>query len=117
MKFLRSGDFELFTGNHNKALHPMGLRRIGELFVRPRDTMKSFIRNLSAPAEFFLVILVCFWWGIIGSIGAVASHLLGSQLGGRVHRQRGTYFGHPRIVGLSRHILVSPQPSHTITPP
>ncbi|WP_049975815.1 CPBP family intramembrane glutamic endopeptidase [Chthoniobacter flavus] len=36
--------------------------------------MKSFIRNLSAPVEFFLVIFVCFWWGIIGSIVAVASH-------------------------------------------
>ena len=39
--------------------------------------MKSFIRNLSAPAEFFLVVLVCFWWGIGGSIGAVVSRLCG----------------------------------------
>jgi len=37
--------------------------------------VKSFIRNLSAPAEFFLVIFACFWWGIIGSIAAVFSHL------------------------------------------
>ena len=33
--------------------------------------MKSFIRNLSAPAEFLLVVLVCFWWGILGSIRAL----------------------------------------------
>jgi membrane protease YdiL (CAAX protease family) len=33
--------------------------------------MKSYIRNLSAPAEFFLVVLVCFWWGIVGSIIAI----------------------------------------------
>ena len=37
--------------------------------------MKSFIRNLSAPAEFYLVVLVCFWWGIAGSIRAVVSRL------------------------------------------
>lgn len=46
---------------------------------RPLDTMKSFIRNLSAPAEFFLVVLVCFWWGIIGSIIAVVSLLWGAS--------------------------------------
>src|SRR6476619_4316490 len=34
MKFLQSGDFELFTGNHNQALHGVRLRRIAELFVR-----------------------------------------------------------------------------------
>src|SRR4051812_30618044 len=39
--------------------------------------MKSFIRNLSAPAEFFLVILVCFWWGIGGSIRAVGRRAWG----------------------------------------
>jgi membrane protease YdiL (CAAX protease family) len=39
--------------------------------------MKSFIRNLSAPAEFFLVVLVCFWWGILGSIRAVVSRSWG----------------------------------------
>ena len=39
--------------------------------------MKSFIRNLSAPAEFFLVVLVCFWWGIAGSIRALVSRLWG----------------------------------------
>ena len=39
--------------------------------------MKSFIRNLSAPAEFFLVVLVCFWWGILGSIVAVVSRWWG----------------------------------------
>lgn len=39
--------------------------------------MKSFIRNLSAPAEFFLVVLACFWWGILGSIRALVSGLWG----------------------------------------
>jgi membrane protease YdiL (CAAX protease family) len=42
--------------------------------------MKSFIRNLSAPAEFVLVVLVCFWWGILGSIAAVVGRF------GGVHR-------------------------------
>ena len=37
--------------------------------------MKSLIRNLSAPAEFCLVTLVCFWWGIAGSAKQLASHL------------------------------------------
>ena len=37
--------------------------------------MKSFIRNLSAPAEFCLVLLVCFWWGIAGSAKQFVSHL------------------------------------------
>jgi membrane protease YdiL (CAAX protease family) len=37
--------------------------------------VKSFIRNLSAPAEFFLVVLVCFWWGIIGSARQFVAHL------------------------------------------
>jgi membrane protease YdiL (CAAX protease family) len=37
--------------------------------------VNSFIRNLSAPAEFFLVVLVCFWWGIIGSTKQFVSHL------------------------------------------
>jgi membrane protease YdiL (CAAX protease family) len=37
--------------------------------------MKSFIRNLSAPAEFCLVVLVCFWWGIVGSIRQFINHL------------------------------------------
>jgi membrane protease YdiL (CAAX protease family) len=41
--------------------------------------MKSFIRNLSAPAEFFLVVLVSFWWGIIGSIAVVVSLLWGAS--------------------------------------
>jgi membrane protease YdiL (CAAX protease family) len=45
--------------------------------VRPLNTMKSFIRNLSPPAESFLVVLVCFWWGIAGSIVAVVSRLWG----------------------------------------
>src|SRR4051812_5288716 len=44
--------------------------------------MKSFIRNLSPPAEFFLVVLVCFWWGIAGSIRAVVSRLWGINSGG-----------------------------------
>ena len=44
--------------------------------------MKSFIRNLSAPAEFFLVVLVCFWWGIAGSIRAVFSRLWGVHSAG-----------------------------------
>lgn len=37
--------------------------------------MKSFIRNLSAPAEFCLVVLVCFWWGIAGSAKQFVGHL------------------------------------------
>src|SRR5436190_6057290 len=44
--------------------------------------MKSFIRNLSAPAEFFLVILVCFWWGIGGSIRAVVRRSWGVSSAG-----------------------------------
>jgi membrane protease YdiL (CAAX protease family) len=44
--------------------------------------MKSFIRNLSAPAEFVLVVLVCFWWGIAGSIRAVVSRLSGVNSAG-----------------------------------
>src|SRR3954471_16556671 len=39
--------------------------------------MKSFIRNLSAPAEFLLVIFVCFWWGIGASIRALVSRSSG----------------------------------------
>jgi membrane protease YdiL (CAAX protease family) len=39
--------------------------------------MKSFIRNLSAPAEFLLMIFVCFWWGIGGSIRALVSRSSG----------------------------------------
>jgi membrane protease YdiL (CAAX protease family) len=39
--------------------------------------MKSFIRNLSPPAEFVLVVLVCFWWGIGGSIVAMLSRFRG----------------------------------------
>ena len=38
--------------------------------------MKSFIRNLSAPAEFCIVVLVCFWWGIIGSAKQFVGHLM-----------------------------------------
>ena len=44
--------------------------------------MKSFIRNLSAPAEFFLVVLVCFWWGIGGSIRAIVSRSRGVHSAG-----------------------------------
>src|SRR5689334_6156846 len=43
--------------------------------------MKSFIRNLSASTEFFLVVLVCFWWGIGGSIRAVVSRSRGVHSG------------------------------------
>jgi membrane protease YdiL (CAAX protease family) len=39
--------------------------------------MRSFIRNLSAPAEFLLVVLVCFYWGIAGSIAAILKRLWG----------------------------------------
>ena len=39
--------------------------------------MKSFLRNLSPPAEFVLVVLVCFWWGIAGSIVAIFSRFRG----------------------------------------
>jgi uncharacterized protein len=39
--------------------------------------MKSFVRNLSPPAEFVLVVLVCFWWGIAGSIVAILSRFRG----------------------------------------
>lgn len=38
--------------------------------------MKSFIRNLSAPAEFCLVILICFGLSISYSIQVIASHLM-----------------------------------------
>src|SRR4051812_734762 len=41
----------------------------------PIDRMRLFIRNLSAPAEFCLLVLVCFWWGIIGSAKQLVSHL------------------------------------------
>src|SRR5215213_6887537 len=44
--------------------------------------MKSFICNLSPSAEFFLVVLVCFWWGIAGSIRAVVSRLRGVHSAG-----------------------------------
>ena len=44
--------------------------------------MKSFIRNLSAHGEFFLVVLVCFWWGIAGSIRAVVRDLRGVHSAG-----------------------------------
>ncbi|HZM02885.1 MAG TPA: CPBP family intramembrane glutamic endopeptidase [Candidatus Saccharimonadales bacterium] len=44
--------------------------------VRPLNSIKSFIRNLSRPAEFFLVVLVCFWWGIIGSAKQFVGHLM-----------------------------------------
>jgi membrane protease YdiL (CAAX protease family) len=37
--------------------------------------MKAFIRNLSAPAEFFLMVAVCFWWSVIGSARQVVAHL------------------------------------------
>jgi membrane protease YdiL (CAAX protease family) len=37
--------------------------------------MKLFIRNLPAPAEFWLIVLVCFWWGIVGSARQFANHL------------------------------------------
>jgi membrane protease YdiL (CAAX protease family) len=50
--------------------------------VRPLNAMKSFLRNLSAPAEFFLVVLICFWWGILGSIVAVVSRLWGVRRAG-----------------------------------
>lgn len=33
----------------------------------------NVIRKLSVPAEFCLVILVCFWWGIYGSIRSIVS--------------------------------------------
>jgi len=39
--------------------------------------MKSFIRNLSASTEFLLVVLVCFWWGILGSIRGIVSRSWG----------------------------------------
>ena len=44
--------------------------------------MKRFIRNLSASTEFFLVVLVCFWWGIGGSIRAVVSRSRGGHSAG-----------------------------------
>ena len=37
--------------------------------------MKSFIRNLSTPAEFCIVVLVCFWWVIIAGVRQLATHL------------------------------------------
>jgi membrane protease YdiL (CAAX protease family) len=40
--------------------------------------MKSFIRNLSAPAEFCLIVLICFWWGIVGSAKQLVAHLVGA---------------------------------------
>ena len=38
--------------------------------------MQSFIRNLSAPAEFCLVILICFGLSISYSLQVIASHLM-----------------------------------------
>jgi membrane protease YdiL (CAAX protease family) len=37
--------------------------------------MNSLIRRLSAPAEFLLVVLVCFWWGTLGSVKHFVNHL------------------------------------------
>ena len=37
--------------------------------------MKSFIRNLSASAEFCILVFICFWWGIIGSARQFVAHL------------------------------------------
>ena len=45
--------------------------------------MKSFIRNLSPPAEFVLVVIVCFWWGIAGSILAVVRRVWGVSSAGQ----------------------------------
>ena len=36
--------------------------------------MKSFVRNLSSPAEFCLIILICFVFAIAGSIEVVVRH-------------------------------------------
>jgi uncharacterized protein len=38
--------------------------------------MKSFIRNLSTPTEFFLVILICFGLSIFASLREAVGHLL-----------------------------------------
>lgn len=35
--------------------------------------ISTFIRKLPVPVEFCLVILICFWWGIYGSIRAIAT--------------------------------------------
>jgi membrane protease YdiL (CAAX protease family) len=50
--------------------------------VRPLETLKSFIRNLSASTEFFLVVFVCFWWAIAGSVRAVVGRLEGGNPAG-----------------------------------
>ncbi|MGZ5543525.1 MAG: CPBP family glutamic-type intramembrane protease [Limisphaerales bacterium] len=36
--------------------------------------IKSIIRKLSAPAEFCLILIVCFWWAIYASVVAIANH-------------------------------------------
>jgi membrane protease YdiL (CAAX protease family) len=36
--------------------------------------LRSFVRNLSAPAEFCLVVLVCFSWGIAGGARQLINH-------------------------------------------
>jgi membrane protease YdiL (CAAX protease family) len=43
---------------------------------QPFAGMKSLVRNLSAPAEFTLVILICFVFAIAGSIEVVIRHFL-----------------------------------------
>jgi membrane protease YdiL (CAAX protease family) len=42
--------------------------------------MISFLRKLSAPVEFCLVIAVCFWWGIWGSIQSLTHHSWGDTV-------------------------------------
>jgi hypothetical protein len=71
--------------------------------------MKSFIRNLSAPQSSFSWYSFVFG-GVLSEVSSSRPPFVGSQFRGRVYRQRGTYFGHPGIVGLSHHILDWPHP-------
>jgi membrane protease YdiL (CAAX protease family) len=63
--------------------------------------MKSFIRNLSASTEFFLVVFVCFWWGIVGSIVAVVSRLWGVNSAAEITNSRALALVILELLGLA----------------
>jgi uncharacterized protein len=46
--------------------------------------MRTIIRKLSKPAEFCLVLFVCYWWALIVNMVSIANHLQGITRTGKV---------------------------------
>jgi membrane protease YdiL (CAAX protease family) len=69
--------------------------------------LKSFIRDLSAPVEFLLIVVICFWWAIGGSVAAIAVAMTGAAPQVELTDDRALWLVIVELAGLALVLLIA----------